>query len=895
LIVRVFLSFTSELSIFPSGKSFVDAARDGVIRAGCAVTDMRDFVAREEPPVEACREEVLRSDVYVGVIGMRYGSRVRDRPELSYTELEFDIATEAGLPRLIFLLDEDEAMPIPVTHLTEDDQDSRTRQQRFRQKLTEAGMVRKTVATAVDLGHEVERAVQRLVEASRPGRSGGTARPPSRRPPAGREKEIDLVAAAWLAAPPEPVAVLGMAGIGKSAVCLAALEDDRVRDRFGPRRWFIRCDGVGSAQALIPALAATLGVIVGRPAEYAEQPGRELTDRVFATLKAGPGVMVLDNFETPWHEDPLAVEDLLGRMGSISGIGLAVAIRGTARPAVLPWRVATIGQLPLPAARQMFLAIAGPDLASAPNLDALLSELDGMPLAVELLGYVAQGEPRLTGVAERWRRERTGLLERSGGERRELSVAVSVEASAGSSRMTEQARRLFAMLGMLPDGASLADIDALMPDDGSAAAAVLQQRLGLAFYEDDRLRLLAPVRYYAASSCPPTAGDLARVIAHYVALAAATEAPVGGREAVARLNTEIGNVTGLLNRVMDAIRVGDITQGAGIDEFVNGLCGLIQYWILTGAGEPRLIMDADELMDVRGTERHRACLSRAIADLALARSDYRIARVRYAVALPLFQQVQDVLGEANCRKGIGDVDLAQYEYEAAMSAYLEALPLYQQVESPLGEANCIKSLGNIALEHSELESARTRYEAALPLYQQAGSVLGAANCIRGLGDVEFARSQREAAAADRYQAAAARYEEALALYRQARSVLGEAHCIQRLGDVAMAGSHHEAAAVRYEEALPLYRRVGGVLGEANCIKSLGDVAAAFSDHGTARARYRQALDLYQNIEDFSSMGWTHLSLARLESPGLARNRHLEAACRAWTAIGRDDLIERELR
>lgn len=143
---------------------------------------MREFAASDQAPARVCQQKVRSCGIYIGIHGTRYGSPVRDRPEVSYTELEFGVASDPAHPleRLVFLLGEEAENPgIPAKWLN--DPLHGDRQQAFLKRVKDAGLTLQVFRNPDELARQVERSLTAMRDRLRASQSASSLKkgPPS--------------------------------------------------------------------------------------------------------------------------------------------------------------------------------------------------------------------------------------------------------------------------------------------------------------------------------------------------------------------------------------------------------------------------------------------------------------------------------------------------------------------------------------------------------------------------------------------------------------------------------------------------------------------------------------------------------------------------------------------
>jgi hypothetical protein len=121
------------------------------------VSGMEIFGARSAEPLQTCVDEVMKCEVFIGIIGMRYGS-VDEKTAKSFVRVEYETALEKNLYLLIYLIDEEKAQISPKFV---DVGESASKLRDFKELLRKKHTI-ETFQSPEDLGNKVEKDLLRL-------------------------------------------------------------------------------------------------------------------------------------------------------------------------------------------------------------------------------------------------------------------------------------------------------------------------------------------------------------------------------------------------------------------------------------------------------------------------------------------------------------------------------------------------------------------------------------------------------------------------------------------------------------------------------------------------------------------------------------------------------------
>jgi tetratricopeptide (TPR) repeat protein len=852
---RVFISHTSELQDFPAGgKSYVAAVKQAISADGHVIVDMADFPAADQPAAQLCADRVRGCEVYVGVLGTRYGSPVRDKPQVSYTELEFDTATAERLDRLVFLLDTDADVGIPPSALI--DREFGARQDGFRDRVRASGLVTQSFDSPAELGRLVAQSLHELANTRRridsgiqreqvpaepqPVRASKFVNPPPAVAPAwfqDRQVETGLLAKYVTDPAIAMVTVAGRGGIGKTAmVCrlLKGMEAGQIPDVEGDSA-AISVGGIvylsrnGAHKVEYPTLVADLLQLL--PTEMAQRwqnmyqdpqhSPAELMPAVLEAFPAGePVVVLLDNLESVMDsETETLVEPALQEALAAVLTAPAHAVTVIATTRVIPAAL-----LAVEPSRQRRLrldkGLGSPDAqmvlreldddgrlglrdADEELLDGLREHTRGFPRALEAVKAILDGDDTLTP---------RDLLDRT----RDLPEDQVVQVLVGDAfeLLDAPGKQVMQALAVFPAPVSAVGVDFLLrPVNPTTDAAPILSRLvrrQLVRFHNSLYHLHPVDRDYARSQLSPgspgdspaafTLADLqARAADYYTQIRTPRESwrtPDDLQPQLAefelRCDTSDYDTAATVLQDIDF----DYLQAWGHYRTLLELHGRIHGHIT----DPTL--NAAHLLNLGGCH--------------YSLGNYQQAIDLHSQSLAIYRDIGDRFGEGRQLSNLGACHFDLGDYRQAIDLLTEALAIARDTGDREGEAT---ALGNLGLSYHCLGD----YRQAIDLHTQALTI------DRDIG------------------------------YRQ-----GENQDLSNLGHCHLDLGEYRHAIDLLTEALAIASEIGHRYGEANALNYFGQAYLAAGDARQAVKLLEQAITVADSTGDIEPAVSARSSLARAQ-------------------------------
>ena len=524
----------------------------------------------------------------------------------------------------------------------------------------------------------------------------------------------------------EPIALIGPGGIGKTSIALTVLHHNRIKERFGENRRFIRCDQFPASRA---HFLARLSKVIGAEVENPE----DLTP-LRSFLSSKEMFIVLDNAESildPKGPDAEEIYSLVDELCRFKTMCLCITSRITTVPPCC--KRPGIPTLSMDAACDIFYGIYG-DVERSSVIDDLLKRLDFHALSITLLATTASHNAwDYDQLAEEWDTQRAQVLQTDFNK----SLAATIELSLASPTFRSlgpNARDLLGVVAFFPQGVDRKNLDWLFPAISNGknmfdkfCVLSLTHRSNHGF-----VTMLAPIRDYLSPLDPRSSPLLCATRDRYFSrLSIDLDPEKPGFEEARWIVLEDLNVEHLLD-VFTSVD-GDIWDTCF--HFMEHL-----YW-----HKPRLTLLRSKIETLPDNHHSKLkCLSELSRLFAEAGNQTERKRLLIC-ALELERRRGDDSGVAYTLRRLSKVNRHLELYEEGIGQAEEALEIYERIGGSFERIQCLGELAFLLFHNNQLDAAENTASRAIVLATEGGHEYILCNLHRILGKIYGSKREKEKA------------------------------------------------------------------------------------------------------------------------------------------------------
>ena len=525
-----------------------------------------------------------------------------------------------------------------------------------------------------------------------------------------------------------PIALIGAGGIGKTSIALKALHHDRIKQRFGENRRFVRCDQFPAAPVhFLARLSKVTGAGIESPENLAF---------LLPFLSSREILIVLDNAESildPQGTNAQEIYAIVEELSRLENVCLCI----TSRISTIPpdCETLSIPTLSMGASRDTFYRIYKHDERSD-SVNNIMERLDFHPLSITLLATVAHhnqwGMDRLT---REWESRRTGVLQTEHNK----SLAATIELSLSSPTFQElgpDARELLGVIAFFPRGVNENNIDWLLPTISNRASVFDRFCiLSLTYRNNEFLTMLAPLRDYFCPKDPKSSRLLSTTKRNYFdRLSVEINPGAPGFEEARWIASEDVNVEHLLD-IFTSIDAESDDVWDTCAHFMEHLCWHKQRLVTLG---PK----------IEGLRDDHPSKPRCLTELALLfdfLGNFMEEKRLLIHTLELYRERGDENLIAQTLRFLSDTNRQLRLYKEGTQQVEEALEIHERHGDPALQARCLRDLAWLLSSDGQLDAAEKAAFRAIDLLPKEGDQFPVCQCHRILGDISHSRGKQKEA------------------------------------------------------------------------------------------------------------------------------------------------------